>query len=82
MHHARADYQRIQDPEGLIPDEEPVFLIRGQDGVGWRTVVHWALDANQFGASDEIVARALEHAAAMLRWPKGKIPDLPGRIDE
>ena len=26
MKHARPDYDRIQDPAGLIPDAEPVFL--------------------------------------------------------
>lgn len=31
MKHAREDYNRIQDPAGLIPDGEPVFLIRGKD---------------------------------------------------
>lgn len=30
MLHAREDYNRFQDPEGLIPDDEPVFLLRGQ----------------------------------------------------
>ena len=31
MKHARNDYDRIQDPAGLIPADEPVFLLRGQD---------------------------------------------------
>lgn len=31
MKHARDDYNRIQDPAGLIPEDEPVFLLRGQD---------------------------------------------------
>ena len=31
MKHARDDYNRIQDPAGLIPADEPVFLLRGQD---------------------------------------------------
>lgn len=31
MIHAREDYNRIQDPKGLIPQDEPVFLLRGQD---------------------------------------------------
>ena len=32
MKHARSDYQaRIQDVAGLIPADEPVFFIRGQD---------------------------------------------------
>ncbi len=31
MKHARKDYDRIQDTVGKIPENEPVFLIRGQD---------------------------------------------------
>lgn len=32
MLHARKDYnRRIQDSGNLIPDNEPVFLLRGQD---------------------------------------------------
>lgn len=31
MKHARPDYDRIQDPAGIIPEDEPVFLLRGQD---------------------------------------------------
>ncbi len=32
MKHNRDDYnRRIQDSEGIIPDDEPVFLLRGQD---------------------------------------------------
>lgn len=30
MRHARPDYDRFQDPAGLIPEDE-VILIRGQD---------------------------------------------------
>ena len=29
MKHARDDYNRIQDPAGKIPEDEPVFLLRG-----------------------------------------------------
>ena len=30
--HERSDYnERIQDSAGLIPEDEPVFLLRGQD---------------------------------------------------
>lgn len=31
MKHAREDYNRIQDPANLIPENEPVFLFRAQD---------------------------------------------------
>ena len=31
MIHAREDYQVIQDPRGLILEDEPVFLLEGSD---------------------------------------------------
>lgn len=31
MKHARKDYDRIQDPSNLIPEDEPVMLFRAQD---------------------------------------------------
>lgn len=31
MIHARDDYNRIQDPEGKIEQDEPVFLLRAKD---------------------------------------------------
>ena len=31
MIHAREDYQRFQDPEGKIKEDEPVLLFRAQD---------------------------------------------------
>ena len=34
MIHARDDYNRIQDPAGKIPADEPVFLLRAQDELG------------------------------------------------
>jgi len=42
MKHARQDYNRIQDSEGLIPEDEPVFLLRGQDTVAPGVVRFWA----------------------------------------
>ncbi len=31
MRHHRSDYGRLQDPAGIIPLQEPVFLLRGED---------------------------------------------------
>ncbi len=31
MKHARPDYDRIQDPAGRIPADDPVLLFRAQD---------------------------------------------------
>jgi hypothetical protein len=76
MKHARHDYDRIQDPSGKIPADEPVFLIRGQDRVGAETVRYWAMLAAGFGASPEIVEMAERHANAMEAWTTKKVPDL------
>lgn len=82
MKHARDDYDRIQDPAGLIPADEPVFLIRGQDKAAPRALRRYALEAARQGAGDDIVNRTLAHAVAMEVWQKqhggGKVPDMPG----
>ena len=38
MRHARPDYNRFQDPENLIPQDEPVLLLRGQDKLAPKTL--------------------------------------------
>ena len=82
MKHARADYDPIQDPRGLIPEDEPVFLLRAQDAASVDTVQFWASRAESLGASPEIVKLAREHAIKMRVWQGRlqagpKVPDLP-----
>ena len=80
MIHAREDYNRIQDPEGKIPDNEPVFLLRGQDVVAPDVVEFWAAKAHEAGADSRIVDAARQHALRMRQWQAehgSKIPDLP-----
>ena len=82
MKHARADYDRIQDPAGLIPDDEPVFLIRGRDMVGPSAVESWALLAEMAGASPDIVAAARAQVGRMRGWQQAngyKVPDMPAK---
>lgn len=43
MKHNREDYNRIQDPEGLIASDEPVFLVRSKDKLCPTTTRVWAL---------------------------------------
>jgi hypothetical protein len=79
MLHARKDYNRIQDPENIIPAEEPVFLLRAQDLNAPMVVAYWADTAEQNGAAPEIVLSARKHAAQMLAWQARhgkKVPDL------
>ena len=80
MIHARKDYDRIQDPEGKIPEDEPVFLLRGQDIVAPQIVEMWALAAKKVGANDIIYSHAMEHAQLMRYWQSqhgSKVPDMP-----
>jgi hypothetical protein len=89
MIHIRADYNdRIQDKDGLIPDYEPVFLIRAQDMAAYETVIAWAvynerrarqanLSPNDLQASLHLSAVAQTHAKRMKEWPKKKLADAP-----
>lgn len=61
----------------LIPDDEPVFLLRGQDTFAADTVRHWAREVEDHGGSPEIVRVARDHADRMDTWTKKKLPDLP-----
>lgn len=77
MRHARADYDRIQDPKKLIPKDEPVFLIRAQDSIGAQTVRKWAVMFEQAGGDPVLVASARAHADLMEAWPVKKLADVP-----
>lgn len=80
MKHARDDYNRIQDPAGIIPEDEPVFLIRGQDLSGPETLRHWARENSANGGDPRATQAALEQADRMVEWQKNvkmKAADLP-----
>lgn len=69
MKYAREDYQRrIQDSEGLIPDKEPVFLLRGQDEAAPATLETYANIAALIGADQKIIDATREQAQAMRQW--------------
>lgn len=80
MKHARPDYDRIQDPTGLIPEDEPVFLIRGKDVAAPQAILAWADIAARLGADPSIVETARRHAVVVAQWQTqhgAKVPDLP-----
>ena len=77
MIHAREDYnRRVQDSEGLIPEDEPVVLIRAQDVLGVQAIEYYARLCREHQAP-EVAERMEQHAELMKAWPKKKIPDLP-----
>lgn len=81
MLHARSDYNRIQDPSGKIPEDEPVFIVRGQDKCAPATCRAWAKEAERIGAAPEFVKLVRDWAkvieAYQVRTGKCKVPDGP-----
>ena len=79
MKHAREDYNRIQDPAGLIPEDEPVFLLRGQDLAAPATLAFWASEVRRLGGDEKMAGMAEDQAVKMLIWMSEhtrKMPDL------
>lgn len=77
MLHAREDYQHIQDPKGIIPEDEPVLLLRGQDVFAAPTARYWAEEAELSQKVDpKMIALVRDLADKMDNWPKKKVPDL------
>ena len=70
MKHARPDYDRIQDPEGKIPKDEPVFLLRAQDRTAVPTLKFWIARNEALADGDQkAIKLAKEHVKAMEAWP-------------
>lgn len=66
MNHGRPDYnRRIQDSEKMIPDDEPVILIRAKDSIGPDAARAYAALAKAAGAPDCVVQRVADQANAM-----------------
>lgn len=70
MKHAREDYNRIQDPAGLIGEDEPVFLLRAKDKTAPTIVRRWALEQMNQGSNDPCIDVAIRHAMVMEAWQK------------
>ena len=77
MLHPRQDYnERIQDNAGLIPENEPVVLLRGQDALAVQALDFYAQLCEQH-QTPAVAARIRAHIELMKQWPKKKIPDVP-----
>lgn len=80
MKHARQDYAPIQDPRGLIPEDEPVFLLRAQDVCAPFAVKDWVFRAELYGVDRHMIEAAKKQAEVMQDWQRQhrmKIPDMP-----
>ena len=84
MKHARRDYNRIIDPSGEIPEDEPVFLLRGHDKLA-PCIVRLYADLNELmGGKRSISSGLYIWAAKMEEWQKNtgisKLADMPNDV--
>ena len=83
MKHLGTEYnERIQDTAGKIPEDEPVFLLRGQDELASRAVKFYAQLALENGVAPEQVQAITRQAQAMHLWPHRKKPDALATPDD
>lgn len=79
MRFGRSDYQeRFNDSANLIPSDEPVFLLRGQDTAANETVRIWADIHEAEGGDPKMSEMAREWADVMATYAElhGKSADL------
>lgn len=76
MIHSRPDYARIQDLWKKIPDDEPVLLLRAQDGLAASALLKYLEECEKVQPAD-VVAPLRDHIEKMLAWPTKKMPDVP-----
>nr|VFJ90890.1 MAG: Calcineurin-like phosphoesterase [Candidatus Kentron sp. LFY] len=76
MRHPREDYnRRVPCVDGSIPENEPVFLLRGQDRFAADALRAYAELVGD--ASPRVTKMAREWAYEIDQWPRKKTPDLP-----
>jgi hypothetical protein len=72
--------QCCKDKWPTIPDDEPVFVIRGQDLLAARAVAHWMDMAAEKGVNDTKLAAVAQHLKAIVDFQgmypeRCKVPD-------
>jgi hypothetical protein len=81
MLHARKSYnERVQDSAGIIPMDEPVFLLRGQDVLAPVLLdIYVALTLNTEYYDKAIASTVAMHADRMRKWQEegdSKVADM------
>ena len=93
MKHLRKDYnERIQDSANLIPEDEPVFLLRGKDIFTPGLMLDWAKQLRLAGGDPELARMVEDGAQEMINWQKAnpdkmlakgrlRLPDMPKEME-
>jgi len=58
-----------------IPEDEPVFILRGQDALAGKLVMAWSNQARDLGVNNHKAAEAWQCGFAMMKWLPRKLPD-------
>jgi len=77
MIHVREDYNRIQDPAGLIPDDEPVMLLRAQDALALETLYLYLRACEMANIDRAMIHDLIIHMGRFALWIHRKLPDYP-----
>lgn len=67
----------------VIPEDEPVALIRGQDPIGWRAVLAYCDIAESEGVQSDLIDTLRRHAEKMREWCERVghcLPDAPEEV--
>lgn len=79
MKFGREDYNgRIVDKDGLIPDDEPCFILRAKDVCAPKAIMAWISEYMMKGGDSKLATNALSTVQEMLEWQKAngcKLPD-------
>lgn len=72
MKHLRSDYDDFAVLDAKIPDDEPVFLLRGQDPSSEAAVRAWAYDVERRNGSPELVRQVHAWSEKMGKYARSK----------
>lgn len=71
MRFGRKDYDnRIIDNSGRIPEDEPVFFLRGRDKLAPKLLLKWASELLLNGGDLLVAQSAIKHAHLMIKYQR------------
>lgn len=86
MKHAREDYNRFQDPDNKIPQDEPVMLFRAQDKYAVKALEAYVRaidqDLSQTEEAQEVADVVNKFIKEFEDWSAKKSPDLEQKKDD